>query len=63
MCKALEEKYLSTHSKPELIEHFMSKELDSIFEIGGSLDFASLTVVLNSGTIQDNKRLMEILNG
>lgn len=38
MCTELERKYLDKHSKPELIEHFMSLPLDNDFEIGGTID-------------------------
>lgn len=38
MCKELERKYLSRQPKPELMEHFICKDLDDTFECGGSMD-------------------------
>lgn len=38
MCKVLEEKYLNKHSKPELIEFFMKKDLDEDFLVQGTCD-------------------------
>jgi len=49
MCESLEDKYLSKQPKPELIEHFMSSDLDKIFEIGGTID------AYNDGVLIDYK--------
>ena len=38
MCTQLEDKYLSLHKKPELIEHFMTLKLDADFTIQGTCD-------------------------
>ncbi len=49
MCKILEEKYLSEHRKPELIEHFMKMDIDQDFIMQGTCDF------YNDGVLGDYK--------
>jgi hypothetical protein len=39
MCKALDELYLSKHSKPELIERFMRLSINDEIELQGTCDF------------------------
>lgn len=49
MCDALEDKYLSKQAKPELLEHFMKKDLDNDFVLQGTCDF------YNDGVLGDYK--------
>jgi hypothetical protein len=49
VCRELEDKYLSQHSKPELLEHFMKKDLDNDFLVQGTCD------VYDKGVLVDYK--------